>query len=196
MAAWFLTRPHLTTLGSQFKSLFYFAENPVPQNSTIAQAAAATNRNPSQAQIEAGNYAKGRCLIHQLRVAIENPKGSTRRGTDKSGKSWSVTMKNHYGYFTDYEGRDGDPLDVFIGPDAQATHVFVVNQIDPDTGKFDEHKVMCYFPSEEWARRAYLSNYAAGWKGLGSVRSLTVVQFKKWLSSGDLTKRAASFFIA
>ncbi len=168
----------------------------MPQTLTIGQAASATDRTPTKAQIEAGNYAKGRCLVHDLRVAIENPKGSTRRGTNKAGKAWSVTVKNHYGFFSDYVGKDGDPLDLFIGPDANATHVYVVNQIDPQTGGFDEHKVMTYFPDEAAARSAYLANYEAGWKGLGSMRIFTVAAFKQWLSSGKLTKRAAAFFIA
>lgn len=168
----------------------------MPQISTIAQAAAATNRSPTPAQIAAGNYAKGRCEIHGLRVAIENPKGSIRSGVSKAGKTWSIKMRHHYGEFTQYTGRDGDPLDVFIGPDSSAMHVYVVNQVNPDTGRFDEHKCLAHFADEAAAREGYLASYTPGWKGLGGIKTFTIAEFKRWILSGDLTKRAADFFIA
>ena len=91
-------------------------------------AAATTDPNPSPAQKEAGNYPKGKVTLHGLRLSIENPRGSTRSGTDATGKAWSVTMPHHYGYFLGTEGKDGDHVDFFLGPNPDSQHVLIVNQ--------------------------------------------------------------------
>jgi hypothetical protein len=44
---------------------------------------------PSEAQKEAGNYAKDHVNIHGLELAIENAKGGQRHGVGKDGKQWS-----------------------------------------------------------------------------------------------------------
>ncbi|MDI9554473.1 MAG: hypothetical protein QM256_01655, partial [Pseudomonadota bacterium] len=53
---------------------------------------------PTEAQKDAGNYAKGHVKLHGLDISIENPRGSERAGTDKAGKPWSVVMEHPYGY--------------------------------------------------------------------------------------------------
>jgi len=155
----------------------------------IDRAAAKTDTEPTEAQREAGNYAKGKLNIHGLTISIENPKGSTRSGKSRDGKEWSQEMKSHYGYILGTEGRDKDHVDVFIGD--QHPHcelVFVVNQVDPGTKDFDEHKVIFGAINEDQARRLYLENYEDGWKGLGSIYSLTMPQFKWWLEHADTTR--------
>lgn len=151
-----------------------------------------TNTSPTPAQQEAGNYAKGKVQLHGMTVSIENPKGSTRSGTSKDGKSWSVEMKSHYGYIGGTKGKDGDHLDVFLGPQPELELVFVVNQVDPESGEFDEHKVLIGYPTQEAAEAAYLENYADGWQGLGSIKAMTMEQFQSW-SKGNLSKEAEQF---
>lgn len=138
--------------------------------------------NPSEAQKEAGNYKKGHVKINGFNVSIEQPAGSVRSGKDASGKEWSVTMNNTYGYIRGTEGVDGDHIDVFLGPDMNSDMVYVVDQVNTD-GSFDEHKVMMGFPSLEDARSAYLSNYEEGWQGLGNITGVTLDEFKKWIDS-------------
>lgn len=99
-------------------------------------------------------------------------------------------MKHDYGYFLGTQGRDKDHLDVFIGPHPDVELVYVINQIDPETKRFDEHKVMCGFRSEAEAREGYLANYADDWKGLDSIVPMTMQAFKEWLK-GDTTKKAS-----
>ena len=135
---------------------------------------------PSQAQKEAGNYKKGRVKLHGLDIAIENPKGSTRTGTDPDGKEWSSKMKHHYGDIKGTTGADGDSIDVFIGDNPDSQKVFVVDQVDPGTGNFDEVKVMMGFDNLEAARKGYLSNYDKNWKGLGEISETTIDEFKAW----------------
>lgn len=140
------------------------------------------DRNPTEAQKEAGNYRKGHVKIDGFDVTIENPKGSVRSGKDADGNEWSVTMNNDYGYIRGTEGVDGDHIDVFLSENPKTGDVFVIDQVNAD-GSFDEHKVMYGFKSALAAKRAYLANYSAGWKGLGNITRVTKEEFRKWIKS-------------
>jgi hypothetical protein len=99
-------------------------------------------------------------------------------------------MNGHYGYFERTEGKDGDQIDVFIKPDTiSSSKVYIVDQVDPKTGKFDEHKVIMGTDSEEEARSLYLSNYTEGWQGLGAITEMSSDEFKDWLKDGKRTKK-------
>ncbi|MFM5015334.1 LPD38 domain-containing protein [Aeromonas veronii] len=161
------------------------ASEPVQQ---IEAARAEVAPEPTEAQKEAGNYKKGHLTLQGLDIALENPKGSTRSGTDKDGKAWQSTMAHDYGYIKRTLGADGDHVDVFIGDQPDSETVYVVDQVDPKTGKFDEHKVMMGFADEQAARDGYLANYEKGWKGLGSIKAMPVSEFKRWVKEGDTTK--------
>jgi hypothetical protein len=147
--------------------------------------------SPSEDQKKAGNYRKAHIRIHGIPVTLENMRGQYRAGTDSNGKHWRRQLRHHYGYILRTEGRDGDQLDAFVGPNPKSELVFVINQVRPDSGRFDELKAMLGFDTEEEAKRGYLSNFEAGWKGLGSIRSMTIDQFKVWLQEGDHTKQAS-----
>jgi hypothetical protein len=135
---------------------------------------------PTEAQKEAGNYKKGKVRLHGLDISIENPKGSTRKGKDQDGKEWSSEMKHHYGDIKGTTGADGDSIDVFIGDNQESQKVFIVDQIDPKTGEFDEVKVMMGFDDANSAKSGYLSNYDKNWKGLGEITEASVEDFKAW----------------
>ena len=156
---------------------------------SIKSAAEATNTEPTPAQAEVGTYKKGRFRWNGLQVVIENPKGSVRRGVDADGNEWEQGMDLHYGYISRTEGKDGDEIDVFVGPDPESELAFVIDQVKPD-GSFDEHKAVIGTTSEEQARDAYLSAYEDGWKGLGSITAMTLDQFKAWLA-GDTSRPVA-----
>ncbi|WP_303805616.1 LPD38 domain-containing protein [Aeromonas rivipollensis] len=161
------------------------ASEPVQQ---IEAARAEVAPEPTEAQKEAGNYKKGHLTLQGLDIALENPKGSTRSGTDQDGKAWQSTMAHDYGYIKRTLGADGDHVDVFIGDKPESETVYVVDQVDPKTGKFDEHKVMMGFADEQAARAGYLGNYEEGWQGLGAVKAMPVEAFKRWLKEGDTTQ--------
>jgi hypothetical protein len=152
----------------------------------LAKAKQTTNTQPTEAQKEKGNYKKGHVSFGGYDFVIENPEGSMRRG-EADGKKWEQKMNNTYGYILGKYGKDGDHLDMFIndGQDLDNWNgkVYVVDQIDPKTGLFDEHKVMYGFNSEAEARDAYLSNYEKGWKGLGAITGVSKEAFDKWLDS-------------
>lgn len=155
----------------------------------LKNAIAETEPNPSEAQKKAGNYKKGHLSFGGYDFTVETPKGATRSGKDEQGKPWSVTMHDTYGYILGKIGVDGDHIDMFINDAADLDsfdgNVYVVDQVNPETGEFDEHKVMYGYPSEEAATEAYLANYSKGWKGLGKVTSVPKTTFDKWLESSD-----------
>lgn len=163
------------------ESIFDAAERAIKEKD-IADARAEVNTNPTEGQKEAGNYKKGHVTIDGLDVAIENPKGSQRTGTDANGKQWSITMQNDYGYIRGTKAVDGDHIDIFLSDNPTTGNVFVVDAIDQETGEFDESKVMYGFESADAAREAYLSNYEEGWK-VGTITEVSKEEFKKWIDS-------------
>lgn len=165
----------------------------LPQEASFGErlksAIAETETEPTEAQKKAGNYKKGHLSFGGYDYTVETPKGVTRSGKDEQGKPWSVTMHDTYGYILGKIGVDGDHIDMFINDSADLDtfdgNVYVVDQVNPETGEFDEHKVMYGYPSEEAATEAYLANYSKGWKGLGKVTSVSKATFDKWLESSD-----------
>ncbi|MFG6660105.1 hypothetical protein [Sulfitobacter sp. 915] len=109
----------------------------------VAKAAGETAPDPTPAQAEAENYKTGKAKWRGLNLSVENKKGSVRSKKTPDGKTeWSVTMPAHYGRILGTVGADGDHVDFYMGDDETSENVFVVDQIDPETGDFDEHKVM------------------------------------------------------
>jgi hypothetical protein len=121
---------------------------------------------------------QGRMKVHGMDISIENKKGSTRSGTDKDGHEWSVLMKFSYGYIRGTIGCDGEQLDCYLGPNLESDKVFIVNQNDPVTGKFDEQKVMLGFNTGIDAKDAYLGQYdRPGF--FGSMDEMSIEEFKE-----------------
>ena len=152
-----------------------------------AHEAATSPRNnlpePTDAQKEAGNYKKGHTTWNGLRVTIENPSGSERRGVDPRGKQWSVKMPAHYGYVKRSEGADGEQVDIYMGPNPGSNRVFVVDQVEARTGEFDEHKAVTGVDTLEQAMQLYDAGFSDG-KGpqrRGAVTEMTVDEFKAWV---------------
>lgn len=160
----------------------------IKSSATVAQARKQVDTDPTPAMAAAGNYKTGKCELHGIKISLENPKGSTRRGVDPDGKAWSQVMKWDYGYFTGTKAADGDAVDVFIGPNHKSELVFAVDQMVGD--KFDESKFLMGFDSQEDAEKGYLDHYPKGWK-LGEVSSCTVNQLKQWLGEGAHTRAFA-----
>ena len=150
--------------------------------SKLAKARQDVDKSPTEGQIKAGNYKKGHISILGFNISIENPKGSYRRGKDSNGKEWKTLMHNDYGYFTRTVGKDGDAVDVFIGPNLNSEKIFPIDQYHGN--EFDETKVMLGFDNKEEAKAAYLSNYEKGWKGFKYITEVDIDTFKKWLYDG------------
>ena len=146
-------------------------------------------KHPSWVQKQAGCYRKGHLQLHGLKIAVENPRDSIRFGPNPDGRLWRTKMVHHYGYLKGTSGADGDPIDVFIGPNPDSDLVVIIDQVDK-AGQFDEHKVMLGFDSVEDAKNGYLANYEPGWP-LGKMVALSMREFRDWLVKADTAEPAA-----
>ena len=152
------------------------------------------DKNPTEKQKEAGNYSMGHVTIRGFKISIENAKGSKRYWKDENGKLKYTVMKNHYGYFSNTEGRDGDHIDVFIGSYLDFDKIFVIDQKNDD-GNFDESKVMLGFKNKEQAKKAYLSNFDSNWQGFMAITEIDIDKFKKWLYDGFKQRKPFSEYV-
>jgi len=174
----------------------------IQERKSIQAAEAATNTNPTEEQKKNDTYQKGEAEIDGIKVLIENPIGSTRSGVsrEKVGRKmvetpWSVVMPATYGEIKSITidgkqvkagGADGDKLDIYIGPNTTSEKIWVIDQKDPKTGRFDEHKVMFGFSSKEAAMGTYVAAFSDNSGGLriGAVTEMTRSEFKQWVSDG------------
>jgi hypothetical protein len=124
-----------------------------------------------------GHKLQDRIKFQGMDISVENKKGSVRKGKGKDGKKWRTKMLIPYGYIKKTIGQDKDHLDCFVGPDESSQQVFVVKQIDPDTKKFDEDKVMLGFTSGQEAKKMYLKHYDSP-KYFGNMKEMTVDELK------------------
>jgi hypothetical protein len=151
-----------------------------PDDLTIA--GAQVDQGATPAQKLAGNYKLGHLDWKGLQVSVETPKGGVRTAADGS---WEVRdYPAAYGHIKGTEGADGDHVDVFVGDDLNANQVYVVDQVDPDTGKFDEAKAFIGFPNEQAAAAVHGAAYSDGKARVGAVTPMSVEQFKAWLKNG------------
>lgn len=127
-----------------------------------------------------------RRMFQGLSVAVENSRDSIRRWTDADGRQGHTVMRHDYGFLDGYLGADKEELDVYLGPDEDAEHVFVVRQNGPvgvgGRWCFDEDKVMMGFPSAEAAKAAFLAHRDDGERAFGGIVMHTVAGFKAKLS--------------
>ena len=121
---------------------------------------------------------------HQgIPIAIENRKGSVRKGVDKDGKPWRTVMKMPYGYIKGSKGADGEEIDCYVGPDKDAPNAYVVHQRKADGTGYDEDKVLLGMKDKEEAKKKYLQHYNSD-KFLGPVKEVPVERLKEMLSEG------------
>lgn len=157
----------------------------------IEAAAAETAVDPSPAQAEAENYRTGKTDWNGLKLSIENAKGSTRKKVTPDGKTaWEVTMPAHYGRILRTEGADGDHVDFYMGDKPESDWAYVVDQVDAESGSFDEHKFMLGFGSRAEAEAAYDAAFSDGKgpKRRAAISEISVQQAKHWLANGDTKK--------
>lgn len=140
---------------------------------------------PTEAQAKAGNYQKGHIRWNGLTIAIETPEGGVRRGKAPDGTAWEVTMPAAYGYIKRTKSTDGQQVDITMGPNPASKHVFMIDQIDPETGKPDEPKAFGGFDTEQQVRDVYDRSFSdnSGRSRIGSLSETNVVDFRKWLRS-------------
>ena len=133
-----------------------------PQDARVRQAKGLNKRGMAELWLKAKTAAyelDARMEFQGLPLDIEHTAGSIRRGKDRDGHEWATTFRYAYGYIRGTKGADGEGLDVFVGPNPDAEKAFVVHQQRPDTGKYDEDKILLGWDTAEEAKEAYLDHY-------------------------------------
>lgn len=115
------------------------------------------------------------------RILVETAAGQARHwggGAAQGGGSTQMLM--HYGEFEGTTGADGDPIDVYVGPERGAPFAFVVHQQHPGDRTYDEDKVLLGFTSADDALAMYRAHYDR--RGfVQAVRRLSIVELADWL---------------
>ena len=150
---------------------------------------------PTDGQKVAGNYPVGKLLFQSpkgdIPVDVENPAGSVRRSLPGEPK-WSRPMIDaHYGRIPGTISADGEPLDVFLSRNAHddTRPVAVITQHNPQTGAFDELKVVMGTKSKGEALSLYGKQYPTGMleklapNGKGDVVMMDRAKFAKFIAS-------------
>ena len=149
---------------------------------------------PGRQANEAQDARRGRLHLHVvdeskildfqgIPIYVETPKGEMRRGN-----GWECVMPADYGFVRLTGSAEGptEGMDVFVGPMRISPTVWVVDQVHPDDGEFDEHKCMLGFVSRKAAIDAYIAAFSdgSGRERIGGVRKMSVDEFKRWLVAG------------
>jgi hypothetical protein len=146
------------------------------------RAADATARQQS-----ANNGKAGHIKFKGLKITIQVPRGGTRRGVGQDGEEWETPdLKVAYGHARGSRSKDGEPVDIIMGPDTDSDDVYLIDQVDPKTGTYDETKAIIAMPSSEEALRGYASLFSDGgqWAHrIGAVHKIQIGHFRKWAES-------------
>jgi hypothetical protein len=109
---------------------------------------------------------------------------SFKPGDDRHGRK----MTHYYGEIAGTEDADNMPVDVVLNKDYESapwlSPIFIVNQKDPETGEFRQHKVMAGFKSAAAAKQGYIDE----WGGTGFDSAHKVEDLKDWLKRGNTKK--------
>jgi hypothetical protein len=123
---------------------------------------------------------------HALPVRVESRQGEARTGITPAGKSWRTIMPADYGFIDmGINGSDGDSIDCYVGTSPESNNVYVIDQYDLSGEKFDEHKVMLGYHTQESAVEDYMLGHHLSNKTFAAVTSFTMPMFRKWLRTHD-----------
>src|SRR5262249_33361614 len=152
----------------------------MPNNSlAIALAnARAAQRMPAQRSID----------FRGIPIVIENEKGSTRSGVDEQGRAWQHRFAAPYGYIENTRDHDGMESDVFVGPNKYSNKAFIIDQFNPTTRDFDEHKCFVGFSTKQQILKTYRDSYGPVYGAdhtIGAITEMSVNEFKQWLQRGN-----------
>lgn len=158
----------------------------------VAKITDAVTEPKSPQQAEAENYKHGHVEMEHLGlsgkngISVETGKGQRRSGVDEDGNDWHVeNMPVPYGRIKGTKSSDGQPLDIFIGPNPLSKNIFVIQQNRPRGGGFDEHKILAGFDTQQDALSAYKLSYNdGGGDRIGPIVTMDRDKFWSWVESG------------
>lgn len=112
-------------------------------------------------------------IIQGLRVHMEQMPGDVRHGK---------FLLMGYGEAPGTMAADGEPFDIYVGPNKSAELVYVIDQLD-ENGEVDEHKAMAGFDTAEDAARAYCGQM--GENKMGGMVAMHAMDLAKFLANTD-----------
>lgn len=89
---------------------------------------------------------------NEIPISLEWKKGDTREYKDSEHKN---IMQADYGYIRDTNSQDGEEMDVYLKPSSKKKTCFLISQLNPNDGTFDEFKYMLGFDDEKDAEQTY-----------------------------------------
>lgn len=111
-----------------------------------------------------------RAVYGEVPVHIECEAGYRRRRDD--GSWFDTPQQAAYGFIPGSRGADGEPVDVYLG-EHPSRDAYVVSQMKPGNGRFDEEKIMLGFSSKAVAEAAYRSHFPRDGKDhFGGIRKI------------------------
>lgn len=161
----------------------------------LEQARQVANTSASIAQRDAGNHQMAHIKLRGgLNVTVQTPMGAMRTGVDGEGNRWEAPAPGDYGHIKGTKGSDGQPLDILVGPDPTAPNVYVINQIDPKTGKHDEFKPIAGVRSVEEAEDLYDRQFpdGSGRRRRTSVEEMPLEALQGWAEMPGLPDAPAA----
>jgi len=163
----------------------------VQSASDMEQARRRIDEERSNEQIIADNDRKAHVEWNAIPITLETAKGTERRDVKNTPPKWVVPQMPHdYGRIKGVKGADGDALDIALGDKYGSQQIWIIDQIDPATGKFDEHKVFGAFGSAVDAVRSYRASFAddTAPSRIGAITHMPLAQFKEELKTRDWSK--------
>ena len=99
--------------------------------------------------------------FRNLDISVENRKGSNRYWHDPhTGKKGKTKQAYPYGYIRMTKGMDGDHVDCYVGPNENASHVYIIlTNKAPTFESPDEQKCMLGFDSADEAEAVFKAHF-------------------------------------
>lgn len=118
---------------------------------------------------------------------LESAPGDMRPKYLANGTKVMCPVQSYYGDIPNTTGADGDPIDVYIAPPdvfTDSDQVVILNQKDPNTGEFDEHKLFIGYPDADTLKSMYCAGYPgdSGKDRIGGLSSVSYETALDWMS--------------
>jgi Inorganic Pyrophosphatase len=153
----------------------------------VERAGAAVNELYSNAQGAANNVPRVHVTWNGIDATLEAGAGGVRHGIAADGTPFTQRFPTAHGYFLGTNGADGAHLDAYFGPHPSFPTVFVLDEKDPQTGAFRQHKAFVGFRDQRDALDAYLGTDGKHAGMIAGMLAMPLEKFKNW-AAGDLSQ--------
>jgi hypothetical protein len=107
------------------------------------------------------------------------------------GRKNSRKLRIGYGHIRGYRDNTGEAPDVYLAPEffndgTPSDRIFMVSQMSPEDGDFDEPKYMCGFPNMDAAKVAYLREMPQDY--FGGIEEVSVSELAKYKKTTDFSE--------